>query len=170
MRVGKIAMKRWILRILVCLLLGAVTTVAVAWGCAQFISPYGVVNATDPEWTEIHYFGIGAHEWHYLQQGQTEPGGRVIAGWPCLALAGYAAPPLGSSWTVRSDFPKPFAPIWPGFVIDTLFYAAIWGGLFFGFASAKRGIRRARGRCPECGYDLRGNLSAGCSECGWKRS
>jgi hypothetical protein len=64
----------------------------------------------------------------------------------------------------------PLRPIWPGFAIDTLFYAAIWGGLFFGFASAKRGMRRRRGRCPQCGYDLRGNLSAGCSECGWGRN
>ena len=63
----------------------------------------------------------------------------------------------------------PLRPIWPGFLIDTVFYAAIWFALFFGFASAKRAIRRKRGRCPRCGYDLRGNLSAGCSECGWGR-
>jgi predicted Zn-ribbon and HTH transcriptional regulator len=24
--------------------------------------------------------------------------------------------------------------------------------------------------CPKCGYDLRGNLSAGCPECGWNRT
>ncbi len=29
--------------------------------------------------------------------------------------------------------------------------------------------RRQRGRCPECGYDLRGNRDAGCPECGWRR-
>ena len=52
----------------------------------------------------------------------------------------------------------PFSPLLPGFVIDTLFYAAIWFGVFFGFASAKRAIRRKRGRCPMCGYDLRGAL------------
>jgi hypothetical protein len=65
----------------------------------------------------------------------------------------------------------PMRPLWPGFVLDTLFYAAIWFGLFFGFASAKRAIRRRRGRCPMCGYDLRGapGLAAGCSECGWNR-
>jgi len=70
----------------------------------------------------------------------------------------------------------PFQPIWPGFVIDTLFYAATWFGVFFGFASAKRAIRRKRGRCPRCGYDLRGGVrveppatSPGCPECGWGR-
>jgi len=55
-------------------------------------------------------------------------------------------------------------------VIDTLFYAAIWFGMFFGFSSAKRFIRAKRGRCPRCGYDLRGNLDAGCPECGWGRA
>jgi hypothetical protein len=74
----------------------------------------------------------------------------------------------------------PVCPIWPGFLIDTLFYAAIWGGVFFGFASAKRAIRRRRGRCPMCGYDLRGQREAvsaeqsirnsiRCPECGWNR-
>ncbi len=25
------------------------------------------------------------------------------------------------------------------------------------------------GRCPKCDYDLRGDLSSGCPECGWQR-
>jgi len=51
----------------------------------------------------------------------------------------------------------PLRPIWPGFAFNTLFYAAIWFGVFFGFTSAKRIIRAKRGRCPRCGYDLRGS-------------
>lgn len=30
--------------------------------------------------------------------------------------------------------------------------------------------RMARGMCPECDYELRGNLDAGCPECGWRRT
>jgi len=41
--------------------------------------------------------------------------------------------------------------------------------MFFGFTSAKRFIRARRGRCPRCGYELRGNMNAGCPECGWNR-
>jgi hypothetical protein len=75
----------------------------------------------------------------------------------------------------------PYSMIWPGFAIDTLFYAAIWLTLFFGIVGGKRAIRRKRGRCPRCGYDLRGQrhqgteprrhegLGAGCPECGWNR-
>lgn len=29
--------------------------------------------------------------------------------------------------------------------------------------------RAERGRCPECDYDLRGELDKGCPECGWGR-
>ncbi|MDB5293091.1 MAG: hypothetical protein JWL69_4332 [Phycisphaerales bacterium] len=36
-------------------------------------------------------------------------------------------------------------------------------------ASAIRGIiRRDRGLCPHCGYDLTGNVSGTCPECGEK--
>ena len=33
----------------------------------------------------------------------------------------------------------------------------------------KRWRRRRRGACLQCGYDLRGELDAGCPECGWRR-
>jgi len=32
----------------------------------------------------------------------------------------------------------------------------------------RRWWRRWRGRCAQCGYDLRGNRSGRCSECGWR--
>ena len=64
----------------------------------------------------------------------------------------------------------PLVPLWPGFLIDTLFYAALWLGLIVGFGAARRTLRKRRGRCPMCAYDLRGNLDAGCPECGWNRS
>ena len=63
----------------------------------------------------------------------------------------------------------PLRPIFPGFLIDTLFYGAIWFGLLFGFGAARRGLRKRRGLCPMCAYDLRGDLDTGCPECGWNR-
>ena len=144
-------MKRWPLRILLCLILltgGAITTVAVAYLC-QAMS-WGVVGG--PVWYRVY---DQAGQVSFRLTGMTT----VSGGWPLHSVYGIAG--------LR---PK---PIWPGFVIDTLFYAAIWFGLFhgvfFGVASAKQAIRRARGRCPMCGYDLRGALEKGCSECGWNR-
>ena len=69
---------------------------------------------------------------------------------------------------IRCEY-VPNGIVLPGFVIDTFFYAGIWFGVFFGFTSAKRFIRARRGRCPRCAYDLRGQLDAGCPECGWNR-
>ena len=63
----------------------------------------------------------------------------------------------------------PLAAIWPGFAINTIFYAAILWMLSLGPFAARRFIRRNRGHCIKCGYDLRGDFSAGCPECGWRR-
>jgi len=41
----------------------------------------------------------------------------------------------------------------------------LWSSLF----ATRRMIRRKRGHCIKCGYDLRGDFSAGCPECGWRR-
>jgi hypothetical protein len=62
----------------------------------------------------------------------------------------------------------PLRPLWPGFAINTVFYAAIlW--MLFAVTGAMRGWRRAkRGLCVKCGYDLRGRgaNSTACPECG----
>ena len=65
----------------------------------------------------------------------------------------------------------PLRPIWPGFAINTLFYAAILWLLTFGPFATRRFIRDKRGRCVKCGYDLRGSSGGGggCPECGWGR-
>jgi hypothetical protein len=74
--------------------------------------------------------------------------------------------PVGKSYQPRR---LPVLPIWPGFAINTLFYALILWLLYCTPFVARRLIRIKRGRCPKCGYDLRGELDAGCSECGWGR-
>jgi hypothetical protein len=65
----------------------------------------------------------------------------------------------------------PASPIFPGFIINTLVYAAIWFGVLFGPGFVKRTIRKKRGRCITCGYDLRGHArdaecATTCPECG----
>jgi len=62
----------------------------------------------------------------------------------------------------------PLRPIWPGFLLNTLLYAAICGLLFAAPLAARRGHRRRRGRCIRCGCDLRDRPddAAACPECG----
>jgi hypothetical protein len=59
-----------------------------------------------------------------------------------------------------------FRPIWPGFLLNTLFYALILWLLILGPFMLRRFIRIRRGRCPKCGYDLRGAEHHRCPECG----
>ena len=48
----------------------------------------------------------------------------------------------------------PFRPIWPGFAINTLFYAAILGTLFAVPFALRRRRRIKRGLCPKCAYPI----------------
>jgi hypothetical protein len=58
----------------------------------------------------------------------------------------------------------PLSPLWPGFAINTIFYAAIlW--LVFAFPFVMRRRRRIkRGLCPACAYPV--GTSPVCTECG----
>ncbi len=67
---------------------------------------------------------------------------------------------------VLNDRPHvPLWPLWPGFAINTVFYAAI---LWLPFApfQLRRYKRVKRGHCIKCGYDLRGAEHEVCPECG----
>ncbi len=58
----------------------------------------------------------------------------------------------------------PLRPIWPGFAVNTLFYAAILWLLIPGPFALRRFLRLRRGLCPKCAYPS--GESAVCSECG----
>jgi hypothetical protein len=61
----------------------------------------------------------------------------------------------------------PLRPLWPGFAINTVFYAGIlWGGwmLFAAPFALRRWRRVKRGLCPACAYPI--GDSAVCTECG----
>ncbi len=108
-------------------------------------------------------------------------------GWPVLALWCELAPPdasgrvgihveggVAADWsggtaTLGEFRALPMRPIWTGLAVDTAVWAGTWLVLLEGGWLARRLVRRGRGRCPECGYDLRGQLAAGCPECGWRR-
>jgi len=251
--------KRWTLRILLCLILGAVTTVAVAWGLAVFgkqelarsksiiheeyyaflhdgpgrerigfqstrvaedkMAAWEATNAVwelamiracvvaqTSEWPEE----IPA-DWQLRVSAMpgfaTDNANLYVFeryGWPCLGIEAtieFGGDPVGAEVFGGIDYTSeitpsihlhdvrflPIRPVWPGFLIDTLFYGGIWLGLFFGVGAARRGVRRRRGRCVRCGYDLRGQRQesphpqplsrgergtsgGGCPECGWRRA
>ena len=58
----------------------------------------------------------------------------------------------------------PLRPIWPGFVINTIFYAAVVWMLFAVPGAVRRRVRITRGQCARCAYPV--GDSAVCTECG----
>ena len=105
-----------------------------------------------------------------------------MAGWPYAALTGDGLWSRVASGEIRqvqvttgiqissekATEPRvlPLRPILPGFAINTLFYAAVLWTLTLGPFAARRIIRRKRGRCAKCGYDLRAAEHDACPECG----
>jgi hypothetical protein len=63
----------------------------------------------------------------------------------------------------------PLFPLWPGFALNTIFYAALAWILWQIPLALRRHRRRRAGRCTRCNYDLKG-LPPGspCPECGTK--
>ena len=61
----------------------------------------------------------------------------------------------------------PLRPLWPGFAINTIFYAAVLWVLFAVPVKVRRWRRIKRGHCASCGYSLRGTPHVEkCPECG----
>ncbi|HVZ93637.1 MAG TPA: hypothetical protein VG797_03920 [Phycisphaerales bacterium] len=239
-------MKRWARRAVVCLLLGAVVNVLVAWGIAAWGREILLTDITESnrrEWylSELRWPGpveagwppkperasdvtlIGRRE--TVCTGDGPPPERL--GWPAptaqvpaaefrLFLFSYGFPMPAMSWQTTEvsqpvsywphanermrredrgawlaegvDLPElvrpgkvtypvvkrrlPLKPCVAGFAVNPTAYAAVVGVVWGLGTVAQRVVRRRRGLCRDCGYDLRGlpvNV-AKCPECGFVRA
>ena len=140
-----------------------------------------------PKQGEFHIL----HAKYARGERKIEARGVSFRGWPMLSMwceypeharariveisGGIGLPLMEGGFTeyypgFRSTWPKalPLRILWQGFALNTLFYAALlW--IPFALIQLRRYIRHRRGHCIRCGYDLRGELSSGCPECGWRR-
>ena len=90
--------------------------------------------------------------------------------WLALAIAAYALGIGAWSWTVFADAVDPkdrLIAIWaigvPASLIG-VWLVSVWS------RHMRRAARTRRGRCAFCNYDLTGNLSGVCPECGTART
>ena len=183
-------MIRRLLTIVLFLLLGAVVNVAVAWGCASRPGEYSTLHNIERVWPRgvppgwsapiwgQQYIGFGWTLDTFLSAPPDTPQASHVflfrAGWPALALEAldrsYVADSAysGGTWYFgleTGEYPAfPLRPIWPGFAINTGFYAATLWLLIPGPFVLRRFLRVRRGLCPKCGYPM--GESSVCTECG----
>jgi hypothetical protein len=108
---------------------------------------------------------------------------QMRCGWPFLCMEGHELQIDGTETEHRlaplPNWPKvdrnglnrvPLQPMWNGLLLDAL-VLAIPAHIFFGWIAIRRCVRRYRGLCFKCGYDLRGAsiANAMCPECGTPR-
>ena len=225
-------MKRHLLIIAICLLLGAVVNVAVAWGCAAWIrAEYGehqfAILSDGRLWMVLKFDEPGASRfvsvkgldgwdrsleiddamtlpsWSRLVRKQSSGAATTLEdarGWPSLAMscefkrAGVMPVPSATTnissaatfsvqwkttllnggirlrpranpaWGAHKCRALPLRPVWPGFAINTLFFATILWLLVPGPFVLRRFLRVRRGLCPKCAYPMA--ESSVCTECG----
>jgi hypothetical protein len=179
------------------LLLGAAANVAVAWGCGIWDTPYldrwepemaeiawlgKYVTGHNEIGFDYGYRSVGdrwiSTEWYNPDDRSFVHVGSVETGWPLRSMAGewVITQDRGVRTIMLMEFPSrdplgprhlALRPLWPGFAINTVFYAAIlWGGwlLFAAPFAVRRRRRIKRGLCPACAYPV--GASDLCTECG----
>ena len=226
-------MKRWLVRICVFLLLGAIINVAVAWGGMSLntlrVSDASLdhrVTISDKHAVQDRTRSLQALGWRptpadstyiyrligaplhdnfgrsilWIEESDLNPDFRgifsgfmesrqaaieYIAGWPMQSLRGDAWNKTAFDWRRPApqwvagsvillggtgngfdtfDLALPLLPIWPGFAINTVFYAFIVWLLFAVPFVLRRRRRIRRGLCPKCAYPV--GTSDVCTECG----
>ena len=191
-------MKRWLLRICVFLILGAIVNVAVACNL-EFLHDrstaigksavkslgegrYWRTSVDHSRWRDVVHSSIwsgfcrgcdytihplkAVPSWcaPHLHSFEADPSSFraldiVVLGWPERAIWRLQVP--GGQYTA------PQGALWPGFAINTVFYAVVLWLMFAAPFALRRRRRIRRGLCPKCAYDLRGSINATvCPECG----
>lgn len=94
----------------------------------------------------------------------------LAVGWPCVCFYRVSEDVAKGSWKgvwrVNKRVELPVYPVWSGLIANAAFYALLPLSVQMGRAWVRR-LRRSRGRCPSCAYNLAG-LPSGtpCPECG----
>ncbi|MCH8822920.1 MAG: hypothetical protein IH984_05360 [Planctomycetes bacterium] len=148
----------------------------------------------DPSTATMHnYFGITRRSLIWIEIEWSEPiddpASKVIKydsysidivelGWPVRWIAGEQWKELHGLATQQQfntglfqafGYQWPNRVLWAGMFINVLFYCALIALTFLSWIYIPRANRRRRGRCLKCAYDLRGDYSSGCPECGYGR-
>ncbi len=102
----------------------------------------------------------------------------VLIGNSSMGVNRNGAKPVPDGWLLSPFSPRsskpaawraiPLRPMWFGLFADVIILGGVWLALIYGLTAWRAVQRRAHGRCPWCGYDLRssGTAHGRCPECG----
>jgi hypothetical protein len=158
-------------------------------------APIGALGLADAEMVPnafMSYTEFRLVLWDMQRSTRTATGGEIRLvcdlwqfGWPFVSLQSQSCLRFSYSSTTANGYvhgngpiwwregipvagvPIPVRPIWPGFLINTLFYAAIAAAARAAHIAHRSRKRRRNNQCPSCGYSLLGLTAPGvCPECG----
>jgi hypothetical protein len=179
------------------IVLASLINVAVAWMSQARVDwpqlPFGQAVTEPRPWpvpvpqywpppdyhAEVRFFGVSRADYVSAGEGYYYLVAVLRSGWPFKALsseswinpgphAWRAGLPVSSDLRIARGWGRlPLMPIWPGFLLNTLVYAAPAAGILLGAHRLRVHFRKRRGCCCACGYSLRGLPDAvPCPECG----
>ena len=163
-------MKQSVIQLVLLLLAGAIVNVAVSCGLTLSLSGWKeaasvteIRRIREARWPEPEgpsRFAAGAC-WS-LTTASDLSSHVLDIGLPVLSMQANTEATQGGAQIVKTCLT--LHPVWPGFAINTIFYAVILWVLFFVPGKVKRTLRRRRGLCPACAYPI--GTSEVCTECG----
>lgn len=122
---------------------------------------------------EIQYFFPPSED--YGLNYPRSAGWQTLKGWPFWSLTGGSfsrdasrdSSYIHTAVFVIDGYGYPLQPIWSGFIANTMIYSLILWSAWLGIGRARKYLRRRRGLCSMCAYDLRGADHESCPECGF---
>ncbi len=159
----------------------------IAWQDGGWLDPESLkferseAPAGIPSWSRFRQITAGEAVDHYPAVSSYALAVEIGSGWParsasCFLTMSDERNPFAVHDGVALESPQfdsdrtpsiiPLKVHWNGALINTILYAQVMLIPLALLPAARRHLRRRRGRCPTCNYDLRATTTGACPECG----